>query len=202
MSQLKRVAVDSSAAQIVFNPGAGAPVLFTSFMLPTIAQGNLYNQRLTNNVRIKYVDGLFVAANAHTVGRYLRFSVVGLRGSNNAADTTNWTDLYVDPSSLVKNGPSGSSFDQFQKINKDEYTRIYDKTFYIPGTTEGEPNSTRVQKLKLRMNRLVQYVFNSSDIRNGSFWLVIQCMEKTGSTPTNAAVYMDYRVITYYNDVR
>lgn len=198
ISQMKQVSTDSSGGPVSFNI---AVTPYTSYSLTSITQGDLYDNRATNNIRVRSLDLEFAFTNFNTAGRYVRGIVVGLRGSVNAGSTSVWDDIYRTPSTFAKLGPGGTTMDIMNNVNKDEYKVILDKTIYVPGSSDGAPVTKHI-RLNKKMSNLVQYAHNSTDARSGALWLFINPCESAGVTPVATVLSMHYRLTTWFNDVR
>lgn len=199
ISQIKQRSIDASAADLSMVPNAASRIF--SSQLTSITQGNTYVNRETNNIRLKRVYAQFALSNASATGRYIRMSLIGLRGSISTGDVTTWTDLFMDPSSMVPQGCNGQPPDFMLKHNRDEYTVIYDRKYKICGTGDGQSN-TRVIKLSKPMNRLVQYAYNATTERRGALWLILNVFEEPGVAASADAITGTYVITTYFCDVR
>lgn len=198
ISQRKQVSSDSSLGPLSWNL---ATTNVTGYTLTSITQGDQYNERTSNNIRVRALDLQFSFNNFHTSGRYVRIMVVGLRGSVNSADTTNWNDIYRTPSTFAKVAPASTTMDMLNNVNKDEYKLILDEIHHVPGTNNGVPTAKKVH-IRKKMSNLVQYAFNSTDARDGVLYLVVNPAEDPGVTPNANVLSMHYRFTTWFNDVR
>lgn len=184
------------AAQMKCNPIANS---YIGQNLTQISLGDTLDDRRSNIIYMKNVQVHMNIQNNYTNSRNLRVVLVSLRGSVNAADTTTWTDIYTD-SGFNKLGPSGLGEDTTFRINQDEYVKLYDKTYHLHGSADGEDNS-KVIKFNVPVRKYVSYVYNSTNVRKNPMHLVFLLSEEEGN-PINAAFTdVAYRITQHFYDI-
>lgn len=190
---------DSYGATLSMVPNAGSR--FTSFDITSnIDHGDLVNQRQTNKILLNKFFGKFTFVNTAVTARYVRFWMVSLRGSSAAADTTSWTDLFIQDD-FTKTGTTGGVGDQILRLNHDEYKVHLDRTLRIPGSGDGVPNMRDV-KIKKFMRHIATYLYNSSDNRSGNLHFGWCVSEETGTAVGAGIVYCDYSFTQYFKDLK
>ena len=181
----------------IYTPNASSRVL--SNQLTTISKGELLDERTSNLIYIQNLQYTELFRNLSGTQRTVRVMVVSLRGSVNAADVVNWGDLYMDQG-FAKSSPSGEDYDAILRINQDEYVKIYDKMFKLNGVTSGE-SSSRMISLNIPIKKYVSYVYNSSQARKNSIYVITAVSEAAGITPSITAVDSERRWTMHYHDV-
>lgn len=171
----------------------------TSYELTNIATGDLVTTRGSNTTLSESLFGRWNLVNNASTARYARFCILGLRGSESAADATNWSDLFVN-SSFTKTAPVGTTIDKLYKINRDEYKVYMDFSVRIPGTGDGVPNVKEVQ-IKKRIGTLAKWVYSSSDCRSGTLWLVMTTCEESGQATSATTIDGTYSFTFYFKDM-
>lgn len=171
-----------------------------SVHLSAITKGDNYVNRRSNLVFIRNLQYREVLKNAFTTPRYIRVMVVTLRGSSSAADIANFSDIFYN-SSYVKTGPTGNDADMVHRINSDEYSKVYDRTFMIAGTTSGVP-STKTLKLNININKYVSFpVVDGTSPRKNATYLVVTTAEAAGITPNSTAINTEGELTLHFQDV-
>lgn len=199
ISQKKYHALDSSAGPTSFDLTVTP---YTSYQLSSITQGDGYQQRATNNIRIRSVNFQANFNNFHTTDRFVRIMIVSLRGSSSTASTTTWGDIYADPSALgTKSGPNATTVATVLTINRDEYKVLHDSQIRVPGTNSGQSTTKKINIYR-NINHLVQYVVDSTDTREGAIWLVLNPCEASGVAANANVLSMHYKLVVKFNDVR
>lgn len=198
-SGVKQNSIDSSASGALQMAPNAATRIFGSTLVGNISLGTALTNRLGTAIKISGIRMRLSIQNAAATDRYLRIVIVGLRGSVNPADTTNWTDLLRDPSSLAKGAPTGVDMDIVQYINKDEYKKYYDHTIKIPGTGSSAPPTKLFQTYK-KLPLVVQYEYNATAPKRNPLYVVFFTSETTGTAAGGSFTTVSYAFSTYYND--
>lgn len=118
-------------------------------LLPTIAQGlGQYNNRIGNEIRLKHVDIMMLIQWARAVEEApdvydwrdtslgVRVMILKQKDNNDStgARSNFHGDKLLENGNLVTPGPSdfnGRTLNIFQKINREQFSVRYDKTFYM-----------------------------------------------------------------------
>lgn len=134
-------------------------------LLPDIDQGlGQYNERVGNEIRMRHLDIKmllqYVNGIQETVGGQedqslgVRVMILKQKDSNNYMDflADSKADSLLENGTIVAPGPasySGNTFNLFQKINREQFSVRYDKTFYIdrPAIISGTDSFTQYQRL-------------------------------------------------------
>lgn len=196
-SQLKQVGQDNSGTVLQMAPNAASRV--TSYVLNSIALGDLLTQRGSTKILNRFLILNMSVSNFSATGRYVRVFILGLRGSQSPADTTNWTDLYID-SAFNKSGPTGEAGNLVLRPNRDEYKVYYDRTIRIPGTADGQSNARKLYVNK-KLNVITDYLYNSTVARDGPLYLVWTAFEEAGTSASADFVNVNFRWAHYFQDV-
>lgn len=172
--------------------------------LTNIVKGENYADRKSNLIYVNNVSFRETVKNQSTTTRYMRLMVVSLRGSLDAADVTNFTDLFYD-SNYVKTGVTGNDIDTIMRINTSEYVKLFDRTYKIPGTNSNE-NSSRMIKANIPIKKYVSYPVNAGGTtanypRKNPIYLISLMCESSGVAPSGTGVSADGELQTHWTDV-
>lgn len=167
--------------------------------LTEIIKGDLFTNRASMLIYMRNINLRLNIRNKHGYSRGFRIMVVQLRGSVQAADTTSFSDLFVN-STWNKYGPTGTDYDGTLRVNQDEWNLIYDKKFKIPGTTSGDNPSTFIQ-LNIPIKKYVSYAYNSSSPRKGAMWIILAAYEAPQVDPNAAALEIEGEGQVHFYDV-
>lgn len=196
-SELKQHGQDNAGTVLGMDPAAASRQ--TSYVLTSMPVGDTLRQRDSTTILNRFIRVRLQCTNDHTTSRMIRVAILGLRGSQNAADTTNWSDLWTD-TAFNKLGPTGQAGNAVLRPNRDEYKVYFDRQYRIPGTADGVPN-TKLINIYKKLNTLTHYEYNSTLARDGPLWLHWCVYEEAGTAATATIVNVNFRWLHYFQDV-
>lgn len=167
--------------------------------LTEIVKGDLLTNRQTNLIYVNNVRMRLNLRNTHGYARGFRVVVVQLRGSVQSADTTAWSDLFIN-STFNKYGPTGTDYDGTLRINQDEWNLVYDRKFQINGTTSGEAPS-KFLNINIPIKKYVSYAYGSTSPRKGSMHIILMAYESPQVTPNAAPLEIEGEGQMHYYDI-
>ena len=172
---------------------------YLSDEITVLSKGDLLDQRQSNLIYINNLQYTEIFRNLSATQRTIRVMVISLRGSVNSADTSTWNDLYIDQA-FAKVAPSGEDYDTILRINQDEYNKIYDKTYKVNGVASGESSSRQIN-LNIPIKKYVSYVYNTSQARKNSIYVITAISEAAGVNVVATNVNSERRWTMHYHDV-
>lgn len=170
--------------------------------ISSIGLGDDYAQRQTNNILSKGLSVTMVMNN-NNIGsdRYLRMTIVALRGSQTGADVSTWTNLFInsDYSTLAPDGSNTT----VKRINKDLYKVWCDKVFKIPATpaTVNESKNSKFVKMWCPFRKIIKYGFNTLNVREHACFFVLTLCESAGNILSTASLDIDYSLRFFFTDI-
>lgn len=167
--------------------------------LTEIIKGDLLTNRQTNLIYVNNLSLRLNIRNTYGFSRGFRIAIVQLRGSVQSADTTSWSDLFVN-STYNKYGPTGTDYDGTLRINQDEWKIVYDRKFIVNGTTSGD-NPTKFLNLNIPIKKYVSYAYNSTSPRKGSMHIIFMAYEAPQVSPNVAAVEIEGEGQLHFYDI-
>lgn len=168
------------------------------FNLTQITKGDLFSQRGTNLTYFKNVLLNISYRNPLTTLRFLRITVVTLRGSTAAADTVTWTDLFQS-AAYVPAGNTGLDDSTIVRVNSNEYKKVYDRSFKLMPTGAGTSNAGRI-RISIPIRKIVSYPYENNAPRKNATWMIWNLCEAAGVAVSASNTSFSYTVSTHFYD--
>lgn len=184
---------------VILTPNATS---YHTFEITNITLGDKLDQRASDKILSRGLWFRGIALNdSTTIPRYIRVLLLTLRGSESPADTSTWTDLFID-NTYTKTGITGGSFDAVYAVNQDEYKVFFDRVYKIgAAANDTVMNGTTEFTFFAPTRKIVKYAYNSTDIRRNPLVCVILACESKGQPPSANAVDLTYAWSHYFTDV-